>query len=347
MEMPGRKYTAQSYRYGFNGQEEDKEVFAGANTAEYWMYDARLGRRWEKDPKSYYWQSVYATFNNNPIYYKDPLGLEGDDSGNKDNGKSHQTLNTTPKKVFKEGMEKLGFVRKDQKLTWEKMLNSVVNSFKDKLDNFWSLSNSSKPTLEYAGVIVGKSGTYSIENGKLNATNGGFLDYSNLIKDEIKGTFHNHPYSTEEKINFEKHCNCNFNSNGVPSMTDIVYGTQSLADNSGGYKSGQFHIIDAGNKIFAVVIEDPQKVEKFINATIGMFGDSRLQALNTGMIISALNPKVNRGLDVEQRLLKSTLEYLNSKDPGVSIYVSESRTEPNFTKAKMPSTKNTKKKDIK
>ena len=34
------------YRYGFNTQEKDDDVFIGAYTAEYWEYDSRLGRRW-------------------------------------------------------------------------------------------------------------------------------------------------------------------------------------------------------------------------------------------------------------------------------------------------------------
>ena len=38
------------YRYGFNTQEKDDDVFIGAYTAEYWEYDSRLGRRWNLDP---------------------------------------------------------------------------------------------------------------------------------------------------------------------------------------------------------------------------------------------------------------------------------------------------------
>ena len=81
--MPGRHASSGDYRYGFNGQEKDDEIkgVTGSHyTAEFWMYDARLGRRWEIDPMTgnYAWQSPYATFNNNPIIFADPLGLEGD-----------------------------------------------------------------------------------------------------------------------------------------------------------------------------------------------------------------------------------------------------------------------------
>ncbi|MCU0351893.1 MAG: hypothetical protein MUF43_13865 [Flavobacterium sp.] len=63
-------------RFGFNGQEKDEEVYgAGSlNTAEFWEYDTRIGRRWNVDPKPNVSISSYATFANNPIWYADPLG---------------------------------------------------------------------------------------------------------------------------------------------------------------------------------------------------------------------------------------------------------------------------------
>jgi RHS repeat-associated protein len=82
--MTGRNWisSAGKYRYTHNGHEREDELFEGAQSAEYWMYDSRLGRRWEVDPITYPWQSPYATFNNNPIYFADPRGLKGE--GGKD-----------------------------------------------------------------------------------------------------------------------------------------------------------------------------------------------------------------------------------------------------------------------
>ena len=88
MAMPGRSYqSSSSYRYGMNGQEKDLEIFEGAMTAEFWEYDSRLGRRWNRDPITYPWQSSYATFNNNPVYFSDPSGLEGEPKANPGDGK--------------------------------------------------------------------------------------------------------------------------------------------------------------------------------------------------------------------------------------------------------------------
>ena len=86
MEMPGRKWTASNYRYSHNGHEKEEEIFSGANSAEFWMYDSRIGRRWEMDPIVKSWESPYACFYGNPIYFADPLGLDGDGDKNKAGG---------------------------------------------------------------------------------------------------------------------------------------------------------------------------------------------------------------------------------------------------------------------
>jgi RHS repeat-associated protein len=76
MQMPGREFSQEEYRYGFNGQERDDEISGEGNsyTAEYWQYDSRLGRRWNTDPVVKHFESPYATFRGSPIWYVDPNG---------------------------------------------------------------------------------------------------------------------------------------------------------------------------------------------------------------------------------------------------------------------------------
>jgi RHS repeat-associated protein len=78
MQMPGREFSQEEYRYGFNGMEKDDELAGEGNsyTAQFWQYDSRLGRRWNTDPVVKDWESPYATFRGNPIWYVDP---DGDD----------------------------------------------------------------------------------------------------------------------------------------------------------------------------------------------------------------------------------------------------------------------------
>ncbi|MGM0479664.1 MAG: RHS repeat-associated core domain-containing protein [Bacteroidota bacterium] len=70
------------YRHLFNGMESDNEVSGNGNsyTTQFRQYDPRLGRWKSLDPlmAKYPNQSPYAAFNNNPVYFVDPLGLEGD-----------------------------------------------------------------------------------------------------------------------------------------------------------------------------------------------------------------------------------------------------------------------------
>ncbi|MBP8892700.1 MAG: hypothetical protein KBH09_10120 [Saprospiraceae bacterium] len=77
MLTPGRNWSAESeYRFGFNGVENDSNIKGNGNhISTFWrQYDTRLARWMSPEPKSVAWESVYASFRNNPIYYSDPNG---------------------------------------------------------------------------------------------------------------------------------------------------------------------------------------------------------------------------------------------------------------------------------
>jgi RHS repeat-associated protein len=82
MTMPGRKYTLanSSYRYGFNGKENDNDVKIGGNQQDYGMriYDNRLGRFLSIDPLSrqYSMLTPYQFASNSTISGTDLDGLE-------------------------------------------------------------------------------------------------------------------------------------------------------------------------------------------------------------------------------------------------------------------------------
>src|SRR5690606_10828536 len=70
--------TGDKYRFGYNTQEKVNEIsgIGNHNTAEFWEYDTRLGRRWNIDPKAHLapgW-SPYRAFCDTPILYSDPDG---------------------------------------------------------------------------------------------------------------------------------------------------------------------------------------------------------------------------------------------------------------------------------
>jgi RHS repeat-associated protein len=71
-----RSYTLEAYRYGYQGSENDKELWGGAGiNTEYRMLDPRIGRWFSPDPITQPYQSPYTSMDNNPIALTDILGL--------------------------------------------------------------------------------------------------------------------------------------------------------------------------------------------------------------------------------------------------------------------------------
>lgn len=87
MLMPGRKFNAGSFRYGFNGKENDNEVKGTGNQQDYGMriYDVRIGRFLSIDPaqKVYPWYTPYHFAGNNPIAFIDVDGENPGDGSEK------------------------------------------------------------------------------------------------------------------------------------------------------------------------------------------------------------------------------------------------------------------------
>ncbi len=81
-----RTWSVEEYRFGFNGKERELQI-TGFNThtsAEFWMYDSRIGRRWNVDPVYKHEMSSYSCFSNSPSNRVDPKG-DSDDKPNVSN----------------------------------------------------------------------------------------------------------------------------------------------------------------------------------------------------------------------------------------------------------------------
>jgi len=123
--LSGRNFSSDTmgYRYGFNGQERDDQVSGKGNsyTAEFWQYDSRLGRRWNPDPVFKEYESPYATFANNPIWFVDPNGADTSFADNKVRKDFMEAYNTVRKNVS--GLQK----DLDNKLTEMKQIDRSTN----------------------------------------------------------------------------------------------------------------------------------------------------------------------------------------------------------------------------
>ena len=100
MTMENRSFASSEYRFGMNGQEKSDEIDENGNsyTAEFWQYNAVIGRRWNVDPLMYNYpsNSPYSIVDNSPLRFVD---LDGDAyrlSIKKDaNGNYNITISTT------------------------------------------------------------------------------------------------------------------------------------------------------------------------------------------------------------------------------------------------------------
>ncbi len=103
MPMPGRSFSSDQYRYGFNGMEKDDEMGKGdgnSYTTEFRQYDPRLGRWLAVDPMETQRVGLtpYNFVQNSPLVRMDPSGalddwVEGADGDIKwdDNATSQET----------------------------------------------------------------------------------------------------------------------------------------------------------------------------------------------------------------------------------------------------------------
>lgn len=79
--LPGRNYSSDAYRFGFNGKEKDDEVYGASGTSYdygFRIYDPRVARFLSTDPlfKSYPFYTPYQFAGNNPVAFIDLDGLE-------------------------------------------------------------------------------------------------------------------------------------------------------------------------------------------------------------------------------------------------------------------------------
>jgi len=98
MLLVGRSWeVGNEYRYGFNTQEQDDEVYGNGNlnTAEFWEFDTRIGRRWNNDPVNIPDNSPYLCFGNNPIFFNDIKGDSWDITKSEKDGKTIYTITLT------------------------------------------------------------------------------------------------------------------------------------------------------------------------------------------------------------------------------------------------------------
>ncbi len=118
------------YRFGFNTQEKVNEISPDHYTAKYWEYDARLGRRWNLDPKPQAGVSNYAVNMDNPIRWNDPDGdiVGGDEKGMQNYNKYRKEVN-----------DRIGAI-KNEMAKIDNPANEMFGKLKEQLDAYTKIN---------------------------------------------------------------------------------------------------------------------------------------------------------------------------------------------------------------
>jgi hypothetical protein len=237
--MTGEKYRcrANKYRYGFNGQEKEKEITGSEShtSAEFWMYDTRLARRWEMDPKPNVSFSPYSCFQLNPIFYFD---TKGDTVGG--DMESYNTVkNYCVDKVNELGKSIEGI--KDQ-IAKAPTTGESVDALSNELNKMESEKSEFNAILEEYKALENSTDYYEVivkDPSKLTEGSGGSTGYNSatghidVVISSTMPLFEALPHELKHAYQFETEM-LDFSYNGRGG------GTYDLQDEVEAYKRGQF-----------------------------------------------------------------------------------------------------------
>jgi RHS repeat-associated protein len=279
--MEGRSFSISSYRFGFNGKENDPE-FNGNYDFGARFLDVRLGRWLSTDPVTHSSQSPYTGFDNNPIFYIDPLGTTTDDYKVDQEGNISLIKETDDKtdKIFatdKEGNvventfieveksvleSKESYTRQDKNVTYDVYQLRGDDSSKEL---FEFLADNTQ--VEWSLALTGEAGEDS-ENFMTTSHNSGTEQgFSYAYSKKIRGKYtirehiHNHP-----------------NSMGIPSGVDIeTTGVSGDIQFSTVLRDDQRNL-NVENKItFKIYVPDEQKYIEYGPESTGWDFDDYLE----------------------------------------------------------------------
>lgn len=278
--------SPKNYRFGFNTQEKDDEVYGAGNlnTAMFWEYDTRLGRRWNTDPVVKVSLSSYSVMSNNPILRCDPNGdndyilLQDGHIVVEETNEPHR-LYATDIKNRKMGKDYSIALSKDESDFLDKRkvleISKNVKWTTFQIDNNYSLAKrlynfiTDYCTVEFSLIVIKENGESINKNGDLvsnnivtylttshnneKEANGSNLIENTIINDKFNSyTFlrheHNHPRSREE--NELKDIN---HKQGSPSKKDGDCGVyESIKKHSGNCdfkirENGEDYKVDEGD----------------------------------------------------------------------------------------------------
>jgi RHS repeat-associated protein len=234
MEMPGRKYNPQGYRYGFNGKENDRSGEWGLGLVQDYgarIYSPGLGRWLSTDPleAKYPMYSPYVGMGDNPMVFIDADGKEIIIAGSPEfKAKAFEALQalTNDKLIMLESGKVI--------LATTQTKNDVVALTGNPIDK---ASMDFKHGTELVSTLIKHEKTVSIRSGEVNNSVPENFDAANRDQDrkgKIKGTnstIHFNPEYCGESI---PNADSRYEGDGRPTFIALGHeGLHSLAQMNG------------------------------------------------------------------------------------------------------------------
>ena len=253
---------SRDYRFGFNGQEKVNEIagIGNHNTALFWEYDTRLGRRWNVDPKISLKpnQSSYSTFSGNPVWFNDILG-DLESTHTDDEGNVVAVINDGDKGVYKHGNNADGSKPTGYQIKRRQEIYGNTSANGEKMGETWT---------DFGFADFGAYET----DGTLTPATGARIDFSsNWATNKFQGLINDNPTLGSYGLNAGTGGKYDFKSK-VPKGETPAFGSLLF----GKYASAR----DAGNMGAGFVAERsivPTKVSDYGFGKYNQTGNSKLK----------------------------------------------------------------------
>ena len=276
-EIKSRSWTIESDRYLFGYQDMLRENTVNGQgnmySTEFRMFDARLGRWMSLDPlmDQFPWMSPFVAFDNNPIYFTDPYGLNtiekdfgegmgGGPGDGENNGNDGKGTKTKEKEI-----KKLKPIIIKQKSWWRRALNKVKIKLVEGSKKAWKGTVNGAKWI-WRGIKVGYNKVKTATIKGLQATERGI---NNLKNKKIKSGLMEWGDGKGGTENSNDHSNPagSIDVGDILKMFDLFgVATKTQGENQIGGPADKYTGLEKSNDLKEINEYDPDEVDEDFEA---------------------------------------------------------------------------------
>ncbi|MCQ2209924.1 MAG: hypothetical protein MJZ34_06495 [Paludibacteraceae bacterium] len=173
MEEPGRSYSAEDYRYGFNGKEKDFDgLGGGGSTYDYGfrIYNPNIARFLSVDPltSKYPWYTPYQFAGNMPIYSVDIDGLEPSENPRNPQNQDEDRDPTTISKYIDKWNQIFNYDESYIKGSYDENASVNLRYYVSEGDEIYgSINDAPKDGEFYSNEVVRRYGVFKVDDSNM------------------------------------------------------------------------------------------------------------------------------------------------------------------------------------